>query len=119
VYLRHGISLPALLILVPSGLDGIFLLWRQMNTRHHDARALHSERQMVWHFIPWLIVSLCELEQKENSASLSTKLFISHGHAILSTLACSLVIHFIQDKVALSYLNNNQSIAEIIVLANH
>ena len=55
----------AVKILIGVAAVGIFLLWRQMNSHHHDAQALHSEYQMVWHFVPWLIVSLCELEQKE------------------------------------------------------
>jgi sulfite exporter TauE/SafE len=39
-------------------------------------------------------ITLCA-GAKRNWASLSTKYLISQGHAILSTFACSLVIHFL------------------------
>jgi hypothetical protein len=61
-----------------------------MNTRHHDVLALHSEHQMVWDFVPWLLVSLFELERKEtlhpcqqNSLSAKGKLFHVLWHVIL------------------------------------
>src|SRR5215210_2723457 len=90
-----GVSAPRTIFASSNNLGSFlsrwyFLLWRQMNTRHHDARALHSERQMVWHFVPWLLVSLCELEQKEilhlcqqNSLSAKDTLFYLLWHVTL------------------------------------
>ena len=53
--------------------------------------------------------SLFLLEQIEIQQYLSTKFLISQGHAILSTFACSLVIHFMKkyNEYRTIYLNNN------------
>ena len=41
-YIYHELFFATLIILVPSSIDGIFLLWRQTNTRHHDAHSAYE-----------------------------------------------------------------------------